>query len=892
MAGNGQTRTERRKQKQAKKKPIGKRILWGVLIACLAVMIGVGALFTYYIVTAPKIDASQLTDPFSSKIYDQDEELFADLGSEKRTKIEFDDLPQVLVDAVTATEDVRFFKHPGIDVRRIGAAVIANFKRGFGAEGASTITQQLVEKSFLPPDKKIKYKVQEAWLSLKLERKYSKEEILEMYLNKIFYGNGSYGVAKAAQNYFGVTDLNDLTLAEAAILAGLPQRPTAYNPFQNPDLTKKRMETVLKLMVRHDKITQEQADEAMKVNVEDLLTKTKTTSTPYEAFLQQVEREVKNKLDGVDINTDGLKIYTTLDPNVQKHVEFLLKDGGDNPIPYPDDEMQAAMTVLDTKTGAIRAIGGRRNSDGTGQYNYAIQGGQQPGSTFKPIVAYGPAIEYDKISTYHQLNDDKPYEVKGSTPIRNWNRKYQGWMSARYALSQSLNVPTVKLLEETGYGNAKKFAEGIGINFADDTISIRDAIGGTATIATPLQVAGAYRAFANEGIYNEPYAVTKVEFPDGRVVEMKSESKPAMSDYTAYMVTDMLKTAITEGTGTLANIPGLAVAGKTGTTTHPDKNGAPDSWFTGYTTNYTISVWTGGYTDENGKRTVIPNSQTKIPHALFKNTMTEISKEIETKDFKMPSSVVKIGVEKGSNPPALPSKYTPQTLITNELFVKGNEPKQTSERYDKLDPVKKLKAKYDEDANAIEVKWKHDSDQDVTFEVSASVNGGSMQVLSTTDDTEMTIEQVETDATYDIQVVVVSAQDSANRSDAVSTKVKTPKDEEEEEEDEEEEESMVPVSGLEASYKEDSGIIDVSWEYEGPAASFEVDVNGQKQTVSSNGIEISGVKPDTTYTITVTPIGKEGANEGIRAEPRNTSVQTPPQEEEEDPGEEQPDEGE
>src|SRR5690625_759923 len=255
MADKSQSRSARRKQKKAKKKPLWKKIVLTALIIVLAIGIGVGALFTYYIATAPAIDASKLSDPFPSVVLDQNEERVDSLGSEQRTKVEYDDLPQVLIDAVVATEDSRYFQHHGIDLRRIGGAIKANIINGFGSEGASTITQQVVERSFLSPEKKIKIKVQEQWLALKLERKYSKEEILEMYLNKIFYGSGAYGVAKASEVYFGKTDLNELTIPEAAILAGLPQRPSAYNPYENPELTKERMNTVLNSMVRHGKIS-------------------------------------------------------------------------------------------------------------------------------------------------------------------------------------------------------------------------------------------------------------------------------------------------------------------------------------------------------------------------------------------------------------------------------------------------------------------------------------------------------------------------------------------------------------------------------------------------------------------------------------------------------------
>lgn len=864
---NGQTRMGRRNQKtKTTNKPIWKKILLTILILGLALFIGVGAVFTYYVATAPKIDAAKLQDNFSSKVFDMDKKEFADLGSQKRTRIEYNDLPDIMVDAVTATEDSRFFEHHGIDVRRIGGAVLANIKNGYGSEGASTITQQLVEKSFLSPEKQLKLKVQEAWLSLKLERKYSKEQILEMYLNKIYYGSGAWGVGEASKIYFGKSDLKKLTLPEAAILAGLPQRPSAYDPYQHPDLTKERMKTVLTLMVRHNKITQQQADKALKVDIKSLLKGKRPETTKYEAFLQEVQKEVKDKVDGADIYKDGLKIYTTLDRSAQEHVEFLLTDGDQNPINYPDDQMQAGMTVLDTKTGAIRAIGGRRNSKNMSEYNYATQGRYQAGSSAKPLIAYGPAIEKDKLSTYHQINDDAPYKIKGTDKtIGNWNNSYGGWESMRYALAQSYNVPAVKTLEETGLGNAKKFAEGLGIEFANNNIKITDAIGGTETGVSPLQMAGAYRAFGNGGIYNEPYAVTKVVYPNGRTINLKPEPKAAMSDYTAYMITDMLKTAVKSGTGTRANVPSIPMAGKTGTTNLPDKDGSPDSWFTGYSTAYTISVWTGGYetVGEDGKkhRDVMPDTQISLD--LFRNTMEELSKNIDTPDFEKPDSVVSVDVEKGSNPAALPSKYTPSSNIVKELFVKGNEPKKTSDKFDKLDPVKNLKADYDDDDESIKIKWDYDDTDDIQFEVSASIDGGEMRSLSSTDDKSMDISSVEPGKEYKIQVVAVSKDDSASKSEAKTTTVKVPGDDEDDKD-------IPAVTGLSANYRDD--IIDVDWDYNGPDADFEVSANGQKQTVHSNGVQISGAKPGESYTITVTPIGKKDNNKGPES---STSIKIP-----------------
>lgn len=874
MSVNGQTRTARRKQKKMKKKPLWKRIILIGLLVLLAIGVGTAALFTYYIATAPSLDESKLVDTFSSEIYDMDEEVFGELGSEKRSEIKYDELPDKLIDAVTATEDARFFKHHGIDMRRIGGAIMGNVLNGFGSQGASTITQQVVEKSFLSNEKKIKRKVQEQWLSLKLERNYTKEEIMEIYLNKIFYGNNTYGVAKAAENYFGVTDLDDLTLPEAAILAGLPQRPSAYNPLEHPENMKERMDTVLKLMVRHDKITEEEADEARDTDIESLLADQDDTEeeNEYQAFLDQVNKEVKEKTDGADIYTDGLKVYTTLDSDIQDHVEFLLSDSDDNPINYPDDKedddgdeykFQAGMTVLDTETGAIRSIGGEREEDENHRSNYAIPigdyEGNQPGSSIKPIADYGPAIEHENWSTYHQIHDDE--SIHG---IDNFDNQFHGWVSLRTALSQSYNIPAVKTFQEIGPQNAADFAEGLGIDINPGEVG--EAIGGTESNVTPLDMAGAFRAFGNEGIYNEPYAVEKVEFPDGEVVELDPEPEAVMSDSTAYMITDVLKDVITEGTASgNVDVGDLPMAAKTGTTNLEEgEEGSPDSWLTGYTTNYTMSIWTG-----YKKNLILPD--TKIPHAILENTMKKISEDIDTPDFEKPDSVVEKDIEKGSNPAELASDLTPESDIVTELFVKDHEPDDVSEKFDELDPVEDLSAEYDDDAEEIKVDWDYDSDEDVSFEISASEDGGDMESLSSTEDTSFEIGSVEPGSEYEIEVVVVDNDGDLDESEAETTKVNISDEDDEDNDDED----MEAVDDLSASFKEDEDLIDVSWSYDGPPASFEVDVDGQKQTTDSNGLEISGASPGETHTITVTAIGSEGANEGVESDEKTTEVTIP-----------------
>lgn len=845
MSNNRKSRVEKRKATQPKRKFTWKKLMKYALLACLLIGITGASIFAYFIATAPKIDVDKLDVPFASELLDQNGDRFASLYDENRRKIEYDDLPQELIDAVIATEDVRFFEHKGIDLRRIGGAIVANFKRGFGAEGASTITQQVVENMFLTPDKNIKLKVQEQWLALQLERKFSKEEILEMYLNKIFYGSNAYGVGKAAEVYFGVTDLHELTLTQSAMLAGLPQRPTAYNPFENPDLMEGRVDTVLKLMVRHGKISEEEAEEARSVDIASQLTDDKPQGVPYEAFIQQVKKEVEEKLDGADINTDGLKIHTTLDTDIQDHVEFLLTDSDENPITYPDETLQAGLTMLDTKTGAIQAIGGSRNRENVDGMNYAIDIERQAGSTYKPLLAYAPAIESEKWSTYHQILDE-PYTPAGSNEIRNVTRENYGWVSARYALTHSLNIPAAKTLEELGSDVVKPFAESIGLTFNENPLNPRDAIGGTDNGTNPLELAGAFRAFGNEGIYNEPFAVTKVEFPDGKEVDLTPDSSAVMEDYTAYMVTDMLKDVISEGTGQSAQISGLPAAGKTGTT-----NESKDVWFVGYTTNYTLSVWTG---DPANKESVSDNT---LARNLYKNIMSEASKDIETADFERPDTVVEVGVEKGSNPPELPSDFTPSGNIVKELFVKGTEPSAVSESFDQLDPVSDLTGSYDEDNNEIKVNWSYDEEDDIEFIVNYATDDGSMKQLTQTDDKEITLEDVDAGTSYTFEVIVIQT-DSDMKSDAKTTSVKVP---------DEDDEELPAVSQLNARFEESSRSIQVTWDYNGPPAQFEVDVNGQTEIVDARQLTISDVRDDTTYSITVTPV-----DDDIRGESKNTKV--------------------
>ncbi len=371
---------------------------------------------------------------------------FYEYGAEKRTAITYDQVPKVVENAFLATEDARFYDHHGIDFKRTGKAIMENITGGFGSQGGSTITRQVIKNYFLTMKKTPKRKVQEWYLAYKLEQKYSKHEILEMYLNKINLGNRSYGVATATQNYYG-KDLKDLKLHEVAMLAGLPQGPNIYDPTKKENVQRatKRRNVVLTLMNRHNFITKQQMEEAMAIPVtEGLLPSKEVTEMPYPAFLDAVVKEVEKQIPDVNIGSDGLQIYTTLDTKAQDYAEKIL-DG--DLIRYPNDKFQGSFVFMDTQTGEVRAVGaGRKESKSTFKgHNLATDLDRQVGSTMKPIFDYGPAIEYMQWSTYHQLNDSE-YTYSDGTKIRNATSDYKGDVSMREALKKIFKHPSIKKL--------------------------------------------------------------------------------------------------------------------------------------------------------------------------------------------------------------------------------------------------------------------------------------------------------------------------------------------------------------------------------------------------------------------------------------------------------------
>jgi len=675
MSNNYTSRMEKRRQRKAstKRKSVWwKKLLLGLAIVFALVFIGGGITVGVIISKAPKLSADDLQLPQSTRIYDDDGQQIDTLFQEEnRINVSIDEVPDVMKNAIISIEDKRFYDHRGIDWRRLLGAARSNIKEGWGSEGGSTITQQVIKRTILTPEKTLTRKIQEAWLALKLERKYTKDEILELYLNNVYYGHGAYGIKTASVAYFGKEDLSELTVPQAALLAGLPNSPSSTDPFKYPEKAEERRNKVLSTMASNGFITKEQGDESKAIAVTETVLeeeKSQENDNPYNAYVDTVYDQLVNVEKVVtdeEFFQGGLKIYTHLDTDAQQETYDLLHS--DN-IAYPDENFEAGLSLVDTETGAIKAVGGGRNFKAISYTNYGSHVQHQPGSTIKPILDYGPAIEHLKWPTSHILSDE-PYEYSDGTPINEWDGEYWGAVSIRRALEWSRNIPALKAFQAVGPDKAQEFAAGLGVDI--DPIYESAAIGGFEGVS-PLQMAAAYAAFGNGGTYNAPSAVQKVVFPDGKEWEPEVKSEKAMEDYTAYMVTDMLKSVMLSGTGTKANVDGIPMAGKTGSTNIPEEervklgihDGLRDSWFSGYTTEYSLAVWTGypSLTNDDGDVQYIKYDGTQdIAKQLYKELMTILSSE-NTEDFIQPQSVVSVGSElfvKGEEPPPVEEPTTP-----------------------------------------------------------------------------------------------------------------------------------------------------------------------------------------------------------------------------------------
>lgn len=620
-----------------------------------------GLVFGYYASKAPTLSEKDLVATTSSKIYDNQNNLIADLGAEKRINVKTNEIPTDLVNAIVAIEDHRFFNHRGVDFIRIGGAFFSNLRGG--RQGGSTLTQQLIKLTYFSTsssDQTLSRKIQEAWLATQLEQKATKQEILTYYINKVYMSNGNYGMQTAARSYYA-KDLKDLSLPQVALLAGMPQAPNQYDPYTNPEAALQRRNLVLKEMLDMKSITNEQYESAVNTPVTDGL-QSLTGSSNYPAYMDNYLKEVIQQVEeetGYNVLTTGMDVYTNVDTAAQKRLWDIYNS--DEYVNYPDNELQVASTIIDVTNGKVIAQLGSRHQSSNVSFgtNQAVETNRDWGSTMKPISDYAPAIEHEEYSSTGVTIPDTPYNFPGTnTQIYNWDRQYYGNISMVYALQQSRNVTAVRALEKVGLKKAQKFLSSIGIDYPKmvyaNAISSNTSDSSNKYGASSEKMAAAYATFANGGTYYKPQYVNRVVFSDGTTKNFDTSGTRVMKEATAYMMTDMLKSVITAGLGYNANISGLYHAGKTGTSNYADNElkkltkdynyssiVTPDESFVGYTTQYSMAVWTG-YTN---RLTPVLDDGIKVATDVYKQMMLYLYEQngSGSTDWTQPSGVYRSG---------------------------------------------------------------------------------------------------------------------------------------------------------------------------------------------------------------------------------------------------------
>ncbi|SNM32713.1 penicillin-binding protein PBP1A [Streptococcus pneumoniae] len=621
-----------------------------------AIVLG-GGVFFYYVSKAPSLSESKLVATTSSKIYDNKNQLIADLGSERRVNAQANDIPTDLVKAIVSIEDHRFFDHRGIDTIRILGAFLRNLQSN-SLQGGSTLTQQLIKLTYFSTstsDQTISRKAQEAWLAIQLEQKATKQEILTYYINKVYMSNGNYGMQTAAQNYYG-KDLNNLSLPQLALLAGMPQAPNQYDPYSHPEAAQDRRNFVLSEMKNQGYISAEQYEKAVNTPITDGLQSLKSASN-YPAYMDNYLKEVINQVEeetGYNLLTTGMDVYTNVDQEAQKHLWDIYNT--DEYVAYPDDELQVASTIVDVSNGKVIAQLGARHQSSNVSFgiNQAVETNRDWGSTMKPITDYAPALEYGVYDSTATIVHDEPYNYPGTnTPVYNWDRGYFGNITLQYALQQSRNVPAVETLNKVGLNRAKTFLNGLGIDYP--SIHYSNAISSNTTEsdkkygASSEKMAAAYAAFANGGTYYKPMYIHKVVFSDGSEKEFSNVGTRAMKETTAYMMTDMMKTVLTYGTGRNAYLAWLPQAGKTGTSNYTDEEienhiktsqfVAPDELFAGYTRKYSMAVWTG----YSNRLTPLVGNGLTVAAKVYRSMMTYLSEGSNPEDWNIPEGLYRNG---------------------------------------------------------------------------------------------------------------------------------------------------------------------------------------------------------------------------------------------------------
>lgn len=682
---------DRSRTKKKKHKVLKVLLIIFLVLGILGMLAGT-AFIVYIVKVSPDFNQELLKEKQSTIIYDSVGTEIAKLGTEVRENIEYKEISEVLVDAIIATEDSRFFQHNGFDLMRFAKASLGQLAGNSDAGGGSTLSMQVVKITFTDANlvsgfEGIVRKFTDIYISIfQLEKNYTKEQIIEFYINNNFLG-GVYGVQEASQYYFG-KNANELNLSEAALIAGIFKSPVYYNPYNYPKNAENRRDTVLYLMERHGYITSEERALAASIPVESLLTKTDLSGSEYQGYIDTVTQEIKDKY-GVNPETTPMLIYTNMIKKKQDAVNKIMNN--DNYAWWKDDYTQGSVVVLNSTNGKIEAIGTGRHRSGKQSYNYATSINRQIGSTAKPLFDYAPGMEYNNWSTYTLFDDEKGYTYSNGTPIRNYDGRWEGVITLRRALSDSRNIPALKAFQQVDNKKIIELVTSVGITPEISNGYIHEAhCIGAFTGSNPLDMAGAYQMFSNGGYYYEPYSVNKVIFrTTGEEVSYSSAKQKIISDSTAYMITDVLKGAVNyyQRQGLGKDI----FATKTGTTnldqdTIKDKgltsNFVRDYWVVGYTNDIVISLWLG-YDEISKKYNFNYSTDESLRHRFF-NAVAKSCFNHTGKNFTRPKSVIESKVEKLSDPPMLPSDNTPSNQILTELFKKGTEPTEVSTKYMRL----------------------------------------------------------------------------------------------------------------------------------------------------------------------------------------------------------------
>lgn len=719
---NGVKKSAKKKGGESKFKWFRDKCLWKkivivILILAIFMILAFTAFCAYIVLTTDDFLPDKLSQSESTIMYDNKGNEFTTLGVmtddilQKREKISYDEFPQVLVDALIATEDSRFFQHNGVDLARFLKASALQLL-GKDAGGASTLTMQVSKNNFTDTTshgiKGIIRKFRDIYVSVfQIEKNYTKQEIIEFYLNDNCMGETNYGVEQGSQYYFGKS-ARDLSLTEAALLVGLFQSPNGYNPYVYPEKAETRRNTVLNLMVRHGYITKEEANIAKSIPVESLLSGDGGKELDqYYGFSRTVYEEAI-KLTGLDPYVTPMKIYTTLNIDVQDGINKAL--AGET-VKWKDDVVQAGIAVTDVNTGAVIAIGAGRNRTTSQSFNFATQARRQPGSTAKPLFDYAPGIEFENWSTYQLFTDEK-WSYTNGPEVNNWDNKYSGLMTMKSALAVSRNIPALKAFQSLNKSKILEFVTSLGIEPEVENGFLHEAhaIGGF-TGVSPLQMAVAYASFANGGYYIEPYTITKIEIRStGEVFEYKHQKNRVMSEATAYLMNNMLVYAVNNGFNGGAKLSGVQVAAKTGTSNYSKEyvkekglsSSINDLWTVAYTPEHSIALWYG-YERASKEYQHSRSGYNTQKENIMRAVMKYIPKTSKT--FKVPGTVVSVDVEKGTWPAMLPSAYTPSDLITKEVFIKGTEPTEVSPRFAQFDNVTNIRYDYSISSGKIRLNW-------------------------------------------------------------------------------------------------------------------------------------------------------------------------------------------